>query len=119
MRRYLSGLFIALIVFVAEIPAWIPHDPSIQENWILYDYVPMSFAWNIRFVVSQLQFIFAAAALLVFTPSRFNTAAAFMFFCYCVLDSIMYFYNYKREHYWIVYPVIIIIFLLHYNRKRK
>lgn len=118
MRKWLPAVLIAACIIVAEIPAFIPCDPDYLVSWNYKGYVPMSVAWNLKYLAGQLQFIFVAAALMLYTHSRVNKSAAVMFFVYCVLDTIMYFYNYKQEHYWVVYPAIIITFVLHYNRRK-
>lgn len=77
----------------------------------------MPVQWNVKYVTDELWFILMALAILYYVPNRVNRTTVKAYLVFCVLDLVMYFYNYKQEGYGWVYVALLITWITVYNKK--
>jgi hypothetical protein len=121
--RYLPTILLVTALAVGEVHAWFDRYDRPDVNWIYAREVPMWLSWNIKYAEGQLQWMLVALAG-YFTGRRFNNvnrAAWLMFTTYTILDTILYFYNYKGSGYSVVYLLCAMVFLtaIFFRRNEK
>lgn len=75
----------------------------------------MPVQWNIKYITDELWFILMAIAILFYIPNRINKATVKAYLVFCVLDLVMYFYNYKQEGYEWMYMILLVSWVWIYN----
>jgi hypothetical protein len=116
VRKYLTTLFIALSFLVSEAHTfW--HNTRDVQNWIICRYVPMELHWNIKYAGDQVVWILIAAALLTYIPNRVNKTSARIFLIWTIIDTLLYFINYKQGPYGLAYFGLAGLWLVLYYRK--
>lgn len=69
------------------------------SNWIYTHPMPMPLEWNIKLAMNQLSVITYFIAWLLWVPNKTNWATVRAFLLLAVLDTFLYFYNYKTNGY--------------------
>lgn len=119
MRRYLTTLIFGATLIIGELHTFWEHSSVKPVNWIIARSVPMTLQQNIQIALSELNFILYGFAMLYYVPNRVNKSTVITFICFCTLDTLAHFYNYKTYDYWIVYLMLIIIWPLVYLKIKK
>lgn len=114
MRRYASTILLSLTLFIGEVHTFWERGPLRPQNWIWKVQREMPLQWNIKFAADQLCFIMLCAAFLLYSPNRVNRATAVTFFCFAIIDTLLYFYNYKTYGYGYIYLILTGIWLYAY-----
>ncbi len=118
MSKYMPTFYLCVMYIVSVIPAFWDDDARIQ-NWILCNPKPMAVAWNVRFAASQLLWIVCALMVNAYgvdkCQNKINRTSMKVFLCWCIFDTIAYFYNYKTFGYFATYFWLVPAWLLiHY-----
>lgn len=116
MRRYASAIVFVLIMVTGELHRYF--SLSHTSNWILHANRPMSDAWNVKFAGLQLMYILYPLAALLWHNNYINKATAITFVVFAVMDTLMYFWNYKTAGYGVVYLWYMVIWVLVYKAIR-
>lgn len=118
MKQYLTTILLWASLIVGEIHTfW--EDSTASANWILIKDVTMPVQWNVKFVGDEISGILIALAILFYQRNRINATAAKVFVIFYVTDFLLFFYSYKQEGYEWVYLIIMISWILIYNRNGK
>lgn len=118
IKQYYTTVIIWLSLLVNELHTlW--ENSSKVENWILETNVPMLLQWNVKYATDEIWFILMALAILCYKPNRINKATVKAFLCFCVVDMMMYFYNFKQEGYQGIYTFLLIAWILFYNYGKR
>lgn len=72
----------------------------------------MTVAWNVRFAANQVQLILYPLAALLWRHNRVNKSTARCFYVLAIMDTIMYFWNYKTTDYGYIYFWYVGFFLI-------
>jgi|GEM_PF-3033726 len=112
MRKYLTTILLASTFLIAEIHTFWERSSIAPVNWIYAREVPMSVQWNIKLAGLQLIYIIYGLALLCYVPNRVNRTTAITFTIFCVVDTALYFYNYKTFNYGYVYFFVALFWLV-------
>jgi len=112
MRKYGTTIVLAVIMLVAEL-----HNlfGDVTQNWILQRYVPMGVAWNVKQAGLQLIYILYPLAAILYRRNRINYVTCLSFIWWGVLDTIMYFWNYKANMYAPVYLWVLLFWIVIYS----
>jgi hypothetical protein len=102
MRAYLTTIILSLTLVVGELHKIWEHDTRIQ-NWIISEYYPMLIKWNMKYLEIQIVVIMYFLSWLVYTPNHVNKTTVQAFFCLAIMDTFLYFYNYKTHGFGVVY----------------
>lgn len=96
-------------------------DPMEAENWILRAYKPMTQSWNMYYLESQILKTLYFLAFLFWKPTKVNITTIRAFLYAGVLDTFMYFYNFKNPLFFGSFYVwmAIIWFMVYYWRTGK
>lgn len=114
MRRYAATILLSLTLFIGEVHTYWEGRPLRPQNWIWKVSREMPLQWNIKLASVQLNMILIFLAFLLYVPNRVNKATAVTFFWFAVLDTVLYFYNYKTFGYGYLYLVLAVIWLMAY-----
>lgn len=63
----------------------------------------MPVAWNVRYVTDQAMWLVVSLMVITYKKNRVNYTSAWALFIWCVIDTILYFYNYKTSGYFVTY----------------
>lgn len=114
MRKYATTYLLGFTFPIGEIHTFWERASQEPVSWILTKYTPMPIQWNVKYVGDQVNFILIAVAMHLYgkTPNGVNKASVLAYICYAVIDTLMYFYDYKTFNYYIVYFIIAVIWLI-------
>jgi hypothetical protein len=118
LKEHKSSLLIWLSLIIGELHTLFEQSSN-TANWILNNKVVMTIQWNLKYAGDEVQGLLLALAILFFRRNKFNitTAKAFVFFY--IIDTLFYFYNYKRDGYGWTYTLTLIAWILIYNHGNK
>lgn len=123
MKKYAVTILLWISLLYSEIHTLFEGEPVKYENWIIAEYVPMPLQQNVKIATDEGWFIFIFAimyvALVGGQNNRINRTTVKAFIWFCVMDAILYFYNYKGEFYGFNYTFLMIVWILIYNRDGK
>lgn len=111
MRKYLTTILLAATFFISEIHTFWESTSLTTQNWILRGYAPMTLQWNIKYAAMQANFIIWFVAWLLYVPNRVNKTMVVTMLVWAIVDTIMYFYNFKNYQYGPVYLWLAAIFI--------
>lgn len=97
MRNHATTWVLALTLILGELHT-VPifsDDPMKTENWILRSYKPMTESWNMYYLESQLIKPLYFLAFLLWKRNKVNITTIKAFLFAGVIDTGMYFYNFK------------------------
>lgn len=114
MKKYLTTILLAFTLPLGEIHTFWERNTTVQ-NWIIARNVPMLIHWNVKLFTDQLLFIIIFVAAYFYDRNRINKATIQTFICFSILDSILYFYNYKTYGYGYVYILLPFIWITFYK----
>lgn len=101
-KQYSCALILSLTIIIGELHKfW--HGGNELHNWIWRAYRPMTTDWNIKYAADQLIIILYFVAWLLYVPNKVNKRIVGAFLCLAIMDTIMYFYNYKTDEFGKVY----------------
>lgn len=114
--RYATTWALMITIILGEVHTFWERSKLVYENWVLFNYVPMSVQWNIKTAVDQLNFILYFVATFYYGryPNRVNMTTVRTFICFMIIDTGMYFYNYKTVNYGYVYFLLALIWAAMY-----
>ena len=116
MRRNATWIILALTLPLCELHTfW--HGDGRTSNWIIDRPTPMLIEWNVKYAVSQITVILYFLAWLLYVPTRSNKVIVRAFFAVALLDTMLYFWNYKTDGYGYVYFAYFFFFLLFVRKK--
>lgn len=121
MRKYATTLLMAATMPIGEIHTFWEKSASQPVNWIISKYVPMPVQWNIKFVSDQLNMMLIMLAFFLYKgySNKVNDTTVLTFLIFSVVDTLMYFYNYKTYGYGITYfGIASLWFLVYFCLKR-
>jgi hypothetical protein len=113
-RQYYTTLLIWFSLLTSEVHT-IWEGSKVNANWILTKNVPMNLQWNIKYLTDEIWFVLLAASIYYYVPNKINRTTAKAYFCFCVVDLCMYFYNFKQEGYDSIYTFLLIAWIIIYN----
>lgn len=120
-KRYLTTYLLAMAYVVAELHTFWHNDQTVQ-NWILRSFHPMKVNWNIYFASQQAMSILISFAMLTYgltiSRNRVNKVSVQTFIVWCIIDTLLYFYNFKEEKYAHTYFWLAAIWLFLFYGKR-
>lgn len=76
---------------------------NVTENWIIFAHYPMSRDWNVKYATDQALWVIMGIALFAYRSNRVNRTSATVFLIWVIVDTVMYFCNYKQGPYGIIY----------------
>ena len=116
MRKYLTTMILGLTLLIGEIHVFWERASTRPVNWIWNNPVPMSLQWNIKYVCLQLNYTLYFLSMLTYCgyDNRINRTTVVAFVLFSLVDTLMYFYNYKTFGYSITYLTLLIIWILVY-----
>ncbi len=120
MRKNLFTWIMGLTLFVGEIHSlwFVTDDVNDKENWILRAYKPMTLSWNLKYLEGQILVPLYFIAFLFYRPTKVNRTTVRTFVYFGVIDTIMYFYDFKNPMFFgSVYAWILAIWFLVYYWK--
>lgn len=105
MKKYLPSILLAVTLPLGELHTYWENKSQVKENWIFYNYEPMTRQWNMKMVGDELIIImyFVAMWYLFQYPNKFNKTTVRAFIWLAIADLILYFWNFKTYEYWQVY----------------
>lgn len=112
MRKYLTTILLASTFFISEVHTYWEKKPVVYENWIIRNYKPMPVQWNVKYASMQAIYIIWFLAWILYVPNRINRVMVVTVFIWAILDTILYFYNFKNYEYGPVYLWVGAIFIL-------
>lgn len=106
MRAYLTTFLLVLTLPIGELHMLWEGDTR-AENWILTVDRTMLIKWNMKYVEAQVIVILYFAAWWLWKPNKVNWTTVIAFFWLAIIDTCMYFYDYKtgdfgKVYYWFV-----------------
>lgn len=114
MRKYATTLIIWASLIIGELHTlW--ENSTKEANWIWTKNVQMPIQWNVKYAADEVWFILMAVAILLYVPNRINRTTVLAYLTFCILDLVMYFYNYKQEGYEAIYTYLLIAWILIYR----
>lgn len=122
MKRYLPTILLALTLASGEIHTfWSKSALYETTNWIWKRPTPMALDWNIKYAVLQFNYIIWFVAMFLYGkyPNRINKTTVIAFICFAILDTIMYFYNYKVYKYGGAYWLFLALWVFTYFWRGK
>ena len=84
-------------------------------NFVWNGEVVMPVQWAAKYITDQIWFVIVFAALVLYKDNKINRTTCKVALIYAIADTFMFFYNYKREGYEIIYLIILISWILIYN----
>lgn len=125
MKKYATTYILTLSLLIGELHTYWEKGVQHVQNWIIARDVPMSIQWNVKLATDQLNYIlyFIAAFYYGKTLNLVNKSTVLSFIALSVIDTCMYFYNYKTYGFGIVYILyvclwIIIFYYLSWKKKK-
>lgn len=115
MKKYLTTILLASTFFISEIHTYWEKKPVVVENWIYKANKPMTVQWNVKYASMQVIYIIWFLAWIWYVPNKVNKAMVSTVFIWTILDTFMYFYNFKNYQYGPVYLWVGIIFLTNFK----
>jgi len=119
MRKYLTSILLWFSLLLSELHTFWENASKEKVNWIIGKFRPMTIQWNIKMVTDQLWYILIFVAMLYYERNRINKTTVLTFICFSVIDTAMYFINYKTYQYSIVYFILVILWILFYRAQGK
>ena len=119
--RNISSYIIAATIAIGEIHTFWERSSHKPVSWILKRDVPLTIQWNIKNITDMVNWILIVVAMMLYRPTRENRITAWFYLVFCLLDMVMYFYNYKTYNYHVVYFIMGIswgFFILHNNNRK-
>ncbi len=104
LKRHLS-----MIILIATIPVGELHNHFLDnteiQNWTIKQYKDawMPVSWNVKLAEQQLILIMYFVAWILYYPNKANKTTVWAFLFLAILDTVMYFWNYKSSKYGSVY----------------
>lgn len=102
MREYVTTIILVMTLPIGEVHSYFVNNTTVQ-NWIIAKEVPMLLHWNIKNVASQLSVIAYFVAWVLWRDNKVNKTTVKAFLWLAVMDTILYFYNYKTNGFGSVY----------------
>jgi len=100
VKKWLSGILLCLTLPLAELHCLF--SDTIIENWILAVDRPMTRAWNVKYLMTDVNYLVTMIAFMVWYPSKFNRVVRQAFLFLAIFSLIMYIYNFRTfDYYWI------------------
>lgn len=118
MRKYATTILIMASMLLAELHTFWPSGGE-PENWIWRNYIPMSVRWNVKYLSNEMWPILIFVSLLLYKKNKINYTTILAGLVWCILDVMMYLYNYKTTGYWKVYFWIVPIWIIMYLWKGR
>lgn len=103
MRKYISSILLSLTLFIGEIHTFWEKSFPKEQNWIIAKYVPMTVQWNIKYASMQLVVILYFLAFVLYVKNKVNRTTVLAFLILSILDTALYFYNFKTQSFGSVY----------------
>lgn len=114
MKRYLTTLILWATLLLGELHTFWENSTK-KENWILTRYVLMPIQWNVKLVTDEAVYIIIFAAMWFYRKNRVNDTTVLTFILFSIIDTGMYFYNYKTYGFGIVYVLFLVLWVVIYN----
>jgi len=115
MKRYATTLIIWGSLLLSELHTlW--EESTASANWILTKNIVMPLQWNVKYVTDEVWFVLIGLSIYYYQPNRINTTTVKAYVGFCIFDLLMYFYNYKQEGYGWGYTLLLISWIIIYNR---
>jgi len=115
MKKYATTLLIWASLIIGELHTLFEKVEG-KYNWIVADYKPMKLSWNFKYAADQIWFILIGFAVLFYTPNRINKTTVQAYIAFCFVDICMYFYNYKQQGYEAIYTLLMIFWIIIFNK---
>lgn len=96
MRRNLFTWIMILTLVVGEIHSFVSDSADSTENWIFRAYKPMTLSWNIKYLEGQILVPLYFIAFYFWKETKVNRTTIKTFVYFGIIDTIMYFYNFKN-----------------------
>ena len=119
MKRYLTSILLWFSLLLSELHTFWENASKEKYNWIIDKFRPMTLQWNIKMVTDQLWIILIFVAMLFYDKNRINRTTVLTFICFGIIDTAMYFINYKTYQYSIVYFILTILWVSFYAAQGK
>ncbi len=118
MRKYTTTIIIWASLLIGELHTlW--EKCTINQNWIISRKVMMPVQWNIKYATDELWFVLMGLAILWYQDNRINKTTVLAYIAFCIVDFLMYFWNYKQTGYGAIYTFLLIAWILIYNYGSK
>ncbi len=117
MRKYASSIILSLSLFLGEIHTFWEKSAVKVENWIIARHVPMTVQWNIKYAVQEFVIIFYFLAFALYVRNKVNRTTVLAFLMLAVLDTLVYFYNFKTYGFGGIYIWFVIFWIWMYYGK--
>lgn len=119
MRQHLTTILFSLSLLVGEIHTFWEGKTVVIQNWILNVYRPMAVQWNVKFVCMQATALLIAIGFYYYRSNRLNRTAVVSLVMYQIVDTLLYFYNYKLNGYGWIYIGVVAFGIIYYNWQFK
>lgn len=144
MRNYLTSLLLAITLPLGELHTYFSkYEKTVyvdgqyltlkmedgkwveekKQNWILTEYRPFVFSWNVKYSVDELIVILYFLAWIFYKENRWNRSVIISFLALSIMDGLLYFYNYKlygfgSVYFWFIgFLLISFFFILKIKKK--
>ncbi len=118
INRYWSSIILAITLPVGELHTY-GSDTKVS-NWILTQYRPMPESWNLKFAMDEIVIILYFLAWMLWKSNVVNRTTVVAFFVLAIMDTLLYFYNYKLYAFGNVYCWFIVLWgMIFYLKKMK
>lgn len=114
MRAYWATILLILTLPLGELHSYFNRSTVVQ-NWIVNAYKPMPLPWNVKYAEGQFIIILYFLAWLYYKPNKLNRTTVIAFFWLAILDTVLYFYDFKTGNFGRVYFWFAGFWLLSYN----
>lgn len=116
IRSHLTTWIICLTLFLGEVHTFSCFSDDAPENWILTAYKPMPQKWNVQYLFSQIKVPLYFLSFIVWRPTKINRTTIRAMLYAGIIDTIMYFYDFKNPMFFGSFYVwvISIWFLVYY-----
>lgn len=112
MKKYLSSLILVLTLPIGELHSYCSN--TMNQNWIIKAYRPMAVSWNMKFAMDEIVIVFYFLSWSAWKSNRINKTTVTSFLFLAIMDTLLYFYNFKLWGFGSVYYWFIGFWLLAY-----
>lgn len=114
MRKYATTFILALSILIGEVHTfWEGRSQEpIDLIWVRDVYMPIQ--WYIKLIGLQVNYTLYFLALYLYGENRINRASAVAFILFSLVDTLMFFYNYKTYGYGSAYFILLILWISAY-----
>lgn len=121
MKKYSPTIILAITLLIGEIHTFWEKGVQRYENWIIQKYEPMTVQWNVKMVGDEVSVIlyFIAMWLCFKYPNHTNKVTVAIFIGLAVVDTGLYFLNFKTVNYHYVYFCMALVWILAHRKTIK